>query len=53
MSAKTQHQVIMKCKDMIDFLENNTNVSLEEIEYTLAVGREHFNYRIAIVVTTL
>ncbi|WP_459470469.1 beta-ketoacyl synthase N-terminal-like domain-containing protein [Staphylococcus cohnii] len=52
-SAKSQEQVLKKCQDMISFLQNEPKVSLEEIEYTLAVGREHFNYRIAVITTNL
>lgn len=49
LSAKTNNQLVQKCREMISFLEKRKNISLGDIEYTLLVGREHFDYRVSII----
>lgn len=48
-SAKNKIALKQKIVDFRDWLERNTQVSLDDISYTLCVGRSHFKERYAIV----
>jgi polyketide synthase PksN len=52
LSAKTQEALQVKIKDMIEILQNRdiTEQELARISYTLLEGRQHFEYRCAIVI---
>ncbi|MCW8966448.1 MAG: beta-ketoacyl synthase N-terminal-like domain-containing protein, partial [Candidatus Pacearchaeota archaeon] len=50
LSAKSFDSLTEKIKDMIQLLEQNDEQNLFDISYTLMEGRQHFNYRCAIVI---
>lgn len=53
LSAKTAESVTKKVELLLDWiLKNESGSSLDSISYTLAVGREHFSKRLAIVAQT-
>lgn len=49
LSAKTILALKHRITDLIDTLENDKNIDLFSLAYTLKVGREHLKYRIAFV----
>jgi polyketide synthase PksN len=49
-SAKTDETLLEKAQDMIKVLENETNIYLSQLSFTLLQGRQHFNHRCAVVV---
>jgi acyl transferase domain-containing protein/acyl carrier protein len=57
LSARTSAQLKTKAQDLIDFIEesNNSkqNISLQSLAYTLQVGREAMEERIAFTVTSV
>lgn len=52
-SAKSEESLYQKLVDMSKWLLENENCNLDNLAYTLAVGRSHFSKRMAIVVTSL
>ena len=52
LSAKTPEALAEKIKDMIGFLQNKEllQYDLAQISYTLLEGRQHFQYRCAVVI---
>ncbi len=49
LSAKNGQALKDLVKDYHKFLSNHTDLHLEDLCYTAAVGRDHFNYRFAVV----
>lgn len=52
LSAKSDVQLKEYAKKMIDFIESKIELSLPDMTYTLQVGREAMNYRLAYVTDT-
>lgn len=54
LSAKEEAVVLLKLKELADWLANAGSKSgIGDIAYTLGTGRNHFSYRIALVVTNI
>ncbi|MBA2654799.1 MAG: AMP-binding protein [Gammaproteobacteria bacterium] len=53
LSAKTDIALQEKIKNLNDWLSTSTSSSLDEISYTLNVGRDHFQMRCIIVAATV
>ncbi len=56
LSAKTEQSLYQQIDDLIHWLKNennNSQIPLSTIAYTLNVGRSHFNYRLSLVVDSL
>lgn len=51
LSAKTKERLMVKVEDLISYLRENKTWSLTDIAYTLAVGREQMDSRVAFVVS--
>lgn len=51
LSAKTQDQLKIKAQVMRDFLTEVPDISLADMAYTLQVGREAMDYRMAMIVS--
>jgi acyl transferase domain-containing protein/enoyl-CoA hydratase/carnithine racemase/acyl carrier protein len=50
-SAKTEEALTQKLRDIADWLRNEgAGASLQDIAYTLQIGRSHFSFRSALVV---
>lgn len=49
LSAKSDEQLASAIKKLYRFVVNTSHINIEEIAYTLQMGREDFDYRIAIV----
>ena len=50
LSARSTHSLLMMRLALIDFLKNEGKEhSLQSISYTLNIGREHFEYRLAVI----
>lgn len=52
LSAKNQERLVEVVSQMLDFVEANENLSLPNLAFTLQVGREAMEYRLAMVVNT-
>lgn len=52
-SAKSKAQVRRYIETFHDFLENNPNLDLSEVSFSLQVGRNHFSERLAMVVDSI
>jgi acyl transferase domain-containing protein/enoyl-CoA hydratase/carnithine racemase/acyl carrier protein len=54
-SAKTEDALKQKLNDFSIFLEKNdiSNISIQELAFTLQKGRSHFDIRLALIVTDL
>ena len=50
LSARTAAQLRQQVEQLADFLENEPEVDLGDLSYTLLLGRKHFNHRLAGVV---
>jgi polyketide synthase PksN len=55
LSARTEAQLVLQVENLIEFIEKNglNNGDLKDIAYTLQVGREAMEHRLAIVATTM
>ncbi len=53
LSAKNEESLKERIVDLHVYLKDNTDLSLEEVAYTLNIGRCHFNFRCAIVASDL
>lgn len=56
LSAKSEYSLWQRQKELLQFLNALTPdvaVNLSDISYTLAVGRDHFNYRTALVASSI
>jgi acyl transferase domain-containing protein/NAD(P)-dependent dehydrogenase (short-subunit alcohol dehydrogenase family) len=53
LSAKTENSLQKKIKTLLKWLERDPNSSLEEISYTLNMGRGHYTWRCALVIDSL
>ncbi len=53
LSARNQKALFQLAADYISYLELHPDVLIEDICYTVNVGRSHFNHRIALVVTSI
>ncbi len=45
LSAKTKASLSRNIKNITSFIEKEKNVNLDDLSYSLAVGRKHFKYR--------
>ncbi|MBZ9609901.1 SDR family NAD(P)-dependent oxidoreductase [Clostridium estertheticum] len=52
LSAKTEEQLRNYCENIKNFTEVHENLNLEDLVYTLQVGREAMDYRLAFIVDT-
>ncbi len=52
LSAPTEEQVDRWVKDLIDYLPHHT-VRMDDLEFTLQVGRNSFEYRVAFIAKTI
>ncbi|QGZ37636.1 acyl transferase domain-containing protein [Pseudoduganella flava] len=50
LSAKTPEQLANKVADLLDYLEHDEQVDLVRLAYTLSVGRDAMDHRLALVV---
>jgi len=50
LSAKSKKQLIIYAKEIASWVESNTNISLADMAYTLQVGREAMDFRLAFTV---
>ena len=54
LSAKAETALRQRQRDLLTWIEeaeqNNIELSLSKMSYTLAVGRDHFNHRLALIV---
>lgn len=53
LSAKKEEQLINIAKNLQAYIENNKGLQLENVAFTLQVGRDSLKYRLAMVVETL
>ena len=54
LSAKSEHTVRVEAEQMLDWMdENSEELSLKNMSYTLLIGRNHYEYRVAYVVATV
>lgn len=53
LSARNQKALFQLAADYISYLELHPDVLIEDICYTVNVGRSHFNHRIALIVTSV
>jgi acyl transferase domain-containing protein/acyl-CoA synthetase (AMP-forming)/AMP-acid ligase II/aryl carrier-like protein/NAD(P)-dependent dehydrogenase (short-subunit alcohol dehydrogenase family) len=53
LSAKQKVSLKNKIADLYHWVERDKNINLEELSYTLNIGRTHFSYRCAIVVKSI
>ena len=56
LSAKTENSLHQRVDDLIHWLKNknnNSQIPLSAIAYTLNMGRSHFNYRLSLVVDSI
>lgn len=53
LSAKSENRLKEYVKNVKEFVEKNKDLSLKDIAYTLKVGREAFNERLAIVTVSI
>ncbi|MEW6733418.1 MAG: SDR family NAD(P)-dependent oxidoreductase [Acidobacteriota bacterium] len=49
LSGKTSNVLETAATNLADYLQQQTNINLADVAYTLQVGRKHFNYRRAII----
>lgn len=49
LSADTKEQVVKEAENLLNHIENNINLSLKSIAYTLQIGRTEMDERLAIV----
>jgi acyl transferase domain-containing protein/short-subunit dehydrogenase len=47
LSAKTSEALFQRIKDLSEYLSRNENTVLDDIAFTLQIGRDHFPWRIA------
>jgi 3-oxoacyl-(acyl-carrier-protein) synthase/thioesterase domain-containing protein/enoyl-CoA hydratase/carnithine racemase/acyl carrier protein len=52
-SAKNIDRLKVQIEQLLSFLENNSYVSLSDLAYTLQVGREEMQYRMAIIANNM
>lgn len=52
-SAKTKASVVRYCADLQQFLQKNRHLDLADIAFTLQTGRREFEYRRAIMASTI
>lgn len=53
LSAKEPELLKQRFEDLQSFLNKHSNLTLEALSYTLNIGRNHFNYRSAFVVSSI
>ncbi|KTC82242.1 hypothetical protein Lche_0506 [Legionella cherrii] len=53
LSAKTEFALNQRLDDLLAWLEQNPSAQLEQVSYTLNAGRSHFEYRCAMVASSL
>ena len=53
LSARNQKALFQLAANYVDYLELHPNLLIEDICYTVNVGRSHFNHRIALTVTSI
>ena len=53
LSARNQKALFQLAANYVDYLELHPNLLIEDICYTVNVGRSHFNYKIALIVTSI
>lgn len=53
LSAKSPSVLRTKISDLLAWLDNQGHIELANVAYTLAKGRDHFNYRVSLVVNSL
>ena len=53
LSAKNQKALLQLAAKYINYLELHPDVLIEDICYTVNVGRSHFNHRIALIVSSI
>lgn len=51
LSAKTSSALQSLTSNLIEYMENNPGTSLDDVAYTLSIGRKHFKYKKALVCT--
>ncbi|KAK6851857.1 ketoacyl-synt-domain-containing protein [Apiospora arundinis] len=52
-SARTAQSLSLNIRRLVEYIESNEDASLADIAYTLSARRRHFEYRKAVVVTSL
>ncbi len=52
LSARSQKALLQLAADYISYLKLHPDILIEDICYTVNVGRSHFNHRIALIVTS-
>lgn len=53
LSAKTRDQLKQKAKDLVKFLDNSQSIDIYQLAYTLQVGREGMDIRLAFIVSSI
>ncbi|MEQ6103289.1 SDR family NAD(P)-dependent oxidoreductase [Staphylococcus saccharolyticus] len=53
LSAKNKNALIQNVKNYLQKLSTTKNISIEDISYTTTLGRDHFNYRLALLVNSV
>lgn len=53
LSAKNKDQLLSYAKNLLAFIERSPDISLENVAYTLQVGREAMDTRLAMIVNTV
>jgi amino acid adenylation domain-containing protein len=53
LSARSQDALDATSKELVEYLKNHADVSLEDVAYTLQVGRKAFDYRRAIAANSV
>ena len=52
LSARTSEQLAQRIKDLLMFAKNSTKLSMNDLSYSLFVGRTHFNHRFSCIVAS-
>lgn len=52
-SAKSKSSLERNLKQLVDYIEQNSNVSMSSLSYTTTARRMHYNYRVAVSVSNL
>ncbi len=53
LSARNQKALLQLAADYVSYLELHPDILIEDICYTVNVGRSHFNHRIALIVSSI
>lgn len=52
MSAKTEQQLTLQVSNLLNYFDGGSTAELIDISFTLLMGRQHFNHRLAFIVHT-